>query len=112
MIFSIGDHVEMIKNGQKTQTRRQSSTYMLGRTYGIQPGRRTLGIAEGRILITGKRKELSPGNISKEDAWDEGCYSPNFFEKLYRELYPRWEIRYAYTVEFVPTELLQGSLLK
>ena len=94
----------MIKTGVKTQTRRQSATYMLGRTYSIQPGRRTLGIPEGRIRIIGKRKELSPGNISIEDAWDEGMYFTLEFERIYREMYPRWETRYAYTFAFVPTE--------
>jgi len=113
MIFSIGDHIEMIKAGQKTQTRRKSATYLRGRSYSIQPGRRKPGIPEGRIRITRKRKELSPGNISKEDAWDEGGYYPNFFEKLYREIYPRWEVRFAYTFEFVPkASYEQGSLLK
>ncbi len=103
----------MIKAGTKTQTRRRSAIYLLGRTYSIQPGRRKLGISEGRLRITRKRRELSPGNISKEDAWDEGGYNPNFFEKLYREIYPRWESRFAYTFEFVPSASYdQGSLLK
>ncbi len=104
MIFSIGDHVEMIKIGQKTQTRRNSATYLLGRSYSIQPGRRMPGIPEGRIRIIRKQKERSPGNISKEDAWDEGMYMTLEFERLYRKMYPYWEYRYAYTFEFVPTE--------
>ena len=113
MIFSIADHVEMIKDGRKTQTRRQSGIYKVGRTYSIQPGRVRAGIAEGRIRILKKRGEYSLGNISKEDAWDEGMYMNLEFERLYSELYPGWVHRFAYTFEYVPIEnYIQNRLSK
>ena len=104
MIFSIGDHVEMIKSGQKTQTRRQSGFYKVGKTYSIQPGRGKKGIADGRILITGKKGERQFLHwISSEDAWDEGQYMPLEFERLYRRIYHKWVARYAYTFKFIPS---------
>jgi hypothetical protein len=102
MIFSVEGHVEMIKSGQKTQTRRQTYFYKVGKTYAIQPGRTKPGIAEGRIRIVSKRRERSPGHISSEDAWDEGMYMTLEFERLYSQLYRDWEIRWAYTFEYVP----------
>ena len=94
----------MIKAGQKIETRRQAGLYKVGRTYSIQPGRRKAGIAEGRIRILKKRKEYSPGNISKEEAWNEGMYMNLEFERLYSELCPGWFLRFAYTFEYVPIE--------
>ena len=104
MIFSIADHIEMIKDERKTQTRRRSDYYKVGRTYSIQPGRTQAGIAEGRIRITAKRKEYSPGNIGAQDAWDEGMYMSLEFERLYRRMYHDWVLRYAYTFEYIPIE--------
>lgn len=102
MIFSICDHVEMIKSGYKTQTRRLSDYYRVGHSYSIQPGRRKAGIAEGRIKITNKVKEYSTcSSISIEDAWDEGMYSPLKFEELYSKMYSGWFVRWAYTFEYV-----------
>ena len=104
MIFSIGDHIEMIKSGQKTQTRRQSGFYKVGKTYSIQPGRGKKGIADGRILITEKKGERQFLHwVSSEDAWDEGQYMPLEFERLYRRIYHRWVARYVYTFKFIPS---------
>ena len=104
MIFSIADHVEQIKNGTKTQTRRQSKAYLVGKTYSIQPGRKKLGISDGRILILKKRVETNPFDcISEEDAQAEGGYDVEQFEFLYTRMYPNWEERYAYTFKFVPS---------
>ena len=93
----------MIKSGQKTQTRRKSNFYKVGKTYSVQPGRGKVGISEGRIRIMDKRKEVVfDPVISKEDAWDEGMYMNLEFERLYREIYPGWQLRFAYTFEYVP----------
>ena len=103
MIFSVGDHVEMIKSGKKTQTRRRSSYYIVGKSYSIQPGRRKAGIVEGRIKITNKVKEYSTCSvISVKDAWDEGLYSPLKFEELYSKMDSGWYVRWAYTFVYVP----------
>ena len=103
MIFSIGDHIEMIKSGQKTQTRRKSSSYLVGKMYSIQPGRMQPGIPDGRILIIDKRIEQKPWTgITYEDAKAEGGYTPNDFDALYENMYKGWFIRWAYTFEYVP----------
>lgn len=100
----MADHIEQIKNGSKTQTRRKSSSYLVGKTYSIQPGRTQLGILEGRILILAKIVENSPyGRISYKDAKAEGGYTPTEFEELYEKMYPGWKERYAYTFKFVPS---------
>lgn len=115
MIFSVGDHIQQIIAGKKTQTRRKSDWYRVGRTYSIQPGRTKPGIPEGRILITKKRSEFQPNVISEEDAEAEGGYTPRQFEKLYRRMDREWSstsykfaVRYAYTFRFVPTEEAEG----
>lgn len=106
MIFSVGDHIKQIIVGEKTQTRRASSYYKINRTYSIQPGRTKPGIPEGRILITDKRTEYfwRDKPISQEDAQAEGGYTPRQFEKLYRRMDQSWNVRYAYTFKFIPTE--------
>ena len=108
MIFSIPGHIEMIKTGDKTETRRRCTRdargYHIGRTYSIQPSRNEPGILEGRIRIIKKRIEtkLDPP-ISLDSAWAEGKYTPAEFEKLYNDLCPGWYSRFAYTFEYVRT---------
>jgi len=110
MIFSISDHVEQIKSGSKTQTRRKSPAYIVGKTYSIQPGRTKPGIQEGRILITDKREEwrLDGVIISESDALAEGGYIQGQFESLFRRMYPEWVRRYAYTFKFIKTKEAEG----
>lgn len=103
MIFSVGDHIQQIIAGKKTQTRRKSGGYIVGKTYAVQPGRTKPGIPEGRILITDKRSETR-AYISVEDAKAEGGYTPYEFEKLYRRMDYAWQKRYVYTFKFIPTE--------
>ena len=105
MIFSMADHIEQIKNGTKTQTRRISKTYLVGKTYSIQPGRTKPGISEGRCLEMANRKQYNflDGMISASDALAEGGYSSGSFESLFQRMYPTWTRRYAYTLEFVPS---------
>jgi len=58
MIFSVSDHVEQIKQGRKTQTRRASNRYQVGKTYAIQLARTEKGIREERIMISKEKEEL------------------------------------------------------
>jgi len=104
MIFSMGDHIKQIIAGTKTQTRRKSGWYQVGKTYAIQSGRTKPGIPEGRILIISKRTEYQPNVVSGEDALAEGGYTPGKFEELYRGMNWGWDVRYAYTFKFVATE--------
>lgn len=106
MIFSVGDHIQQIIAGTKTQTRRKSGYYIVGKTYTIQPCRTCKAIPEGKILITNKREEwrLDEGIISELDAQAEGGYTPSQFEELYIRMDKIWALRYAYTFKFIPTE--------
>lgn len=102
MIFSIGDHIELIQLGYKTQTRRPSGKYRLGQTYTIQPGRGKKGIPEGRICIIWKWDEEWGQTVTEEEANAEGRYTPKEYEELYEKMYPSWETRWAYEFVFVP----------
>jgi len=87
MIFSIGNHIEQIKKGLKTQTRRNSSRYEIGKSYAIQPGRTKKAIPEGRIMIIKKERENCYETISRRDALAEGVYMPEELEKLYKQIH-------------------------
>ena len=111
MIFSLADHIEQIKNGTKTQTRRPSGKYQQGKLYAIQPGRGKKGISDGKIIISAKIIELNHpdpkwGWIMADDAKAEGGYTPEEYEKLYNKMYPGWEKRYAYLFRYYTTEEL------
>ena len=102
MIFGIDGHVELIIKEQKTETRRQSDKYKVGRTYPIQRCRTCKGIKEGRILILRKKAELcNQGIISIESALAEGNYTPEKYESLYRKMYSNWKVRWAYKFRFI-----------
>ncbi len=108
MIFR-GRHIEQIKKGEKTQTRRLNGRYLVGHDYCVQFGYGTRGVDGLRIKITDKRIEPGPFNIpanqiSKEDAWAEGGYTVQEYEDLFRELYPACKKqRVAYTFEVIKT---------
>jgi len=110
MIFSVSGSIQKIIDGDKTQTRRPTDRYEVGKTYAIQPGRGKFGIPEGRIEITHSWKEINgewfpitKHTISLFDADDEGGYTPEAYETLYEKMYPGWKIRWAYRFNFVPT---------
>ena len=112
MIFSVPGHIEMIIDGTKTQTRRKSPFYKVGRTYSIQPGRTEKGIKEGRILVTRKRVErYLDGGISIADALAEGKYTPGQFETLFSNMYHDWIARYAYTFVYLEREQFRSMKL-
>jgi hypothetical protein len=104
MIFNVADHVEQIVNGVKTQTRRDSDRYEVGKTYAIQPFRTAKADSRGRILITHKWLETWFDHIHPVDAYAEGCYTVREYEALYEKLHPRWDERWAYEFEFIPSE--------
>ena len=107
MIFAVGNHVQQIINGTKTQTRRVAKTnsfiYQIRKTYSIQPGRTKPGIPEGRILIKRRWLELKQDTINSKDAWLEGGYTPEEYEKLFNKMHPEWSSRYCYEFMFIPT---------
>ena len=109
MIFNVEGHIEKIVNGTKTQTRRYSDKYKVGKTYAIQPRRGKPGDTRGRILITHKWSEdkshpSGPNIIHALDAEAEGGYRCDEYEELYESLHPGWETRWVYEFEFWPIE--------
>ena len=114
MIFSLADHVEQIKAGTKTQTRRPTNRYKEDHLYAIQPGRGKKGIPDGKILIIGVMEEHKGNNpalwhILKWQAEAEGGYTPEEYEDLYEKMYPGWEIRYAYLFDYFTAEEIELS---
>ena len=114
MIFSVEGHIEQIKAGTKTQTRRGSGKYQVGKLYAVQPGRTKPGIPDGKILIVAKRIEARPPNmssawwkISPEEARDEGGYTPEEYEELYEKMHPGWTRRWAYLFKYYPIEAIE-----
>jgi len=104
MIFNVADHIEQIVKGTKTQTRRDSGKYEVGKTYAIQPRRGKPGDTRGRILITHKWIEPYFKTIHVNDALAEGGYAPEEYEQLYEKIHPDWAGRWAYEFEFWSTE--------
>ena len=121
MIFSIGDHIEQIKGGTKTQTRRPRDRYKVGNLYAVQSGRRKKGIPEGKIFIAFKKREWKPDlseipetarfsrtwrkweagyPLHERDAKAEGGYTPEEYEELYERMYPDWTERWVYYFSF------------
>ena len=113
MIFSVKGHVEQIIARTKTQTRRKSPAYLVGKTYAVQPSRNEAGIKEGRILIREKWEERSTTRkggvffISKNNAMAEGGYSSEEFENLFNLMYPQWIVRFCYKFQFLTREQLK-----
>ena len=97
----MNDHVEQIINGTKTQTRRASPRYEVGKTYAVQRCRTCKGIPEGRIKIFKRKTECNHFTIGWMDAREEGGYTSEEFERLYNKIHPNWEVRYAYTFRFM-----------
>ena len=111
MIFSIEGHIEKIKAGDKTQTRRPTDRYQIGKLYAIQPGRGKPGIPDGKIYIRAKREEWKTDvkwlQISPWEANDEGGYTPEEYERLYEKMYPGWEVRWSYLFMYYPTKAIE-----
>ena len=109
MIFNIPNHIEQIKSGTKTQTRRRSDKYKVGNFYTIQPKRGVKGIPEGKIFIHSKHIEVkSPlmmtWYILPDEAIAEGGYNPESYEELYEKMYPNWVERWCYLFRYYSME--------
>ena len=103
MIFNVPGHIDMIRNGQKTQTRRVNrGIYQEGRDYAVQKKRGVKAEEDIRIVIDEIWKEeclnrvdtmgipLDPC-ISLEDAEAEGEYTPEEYELEFKKAYPTWD---------------------
>ena len=108
MIFAFNGHVDQVVSGIKTQTRRNSDKYKLGKDYAVQSGRGKPADPRGRIKITKIWVELGGTMISEADAKAEGChqlghYTPYEYELLYHKMNKLWEKRHCYEFKFLPT---------
>ena len=106
MIFSVEGHIPLIIDHKKTQSRRLSNAYNVGKDYAIQPGRTKPGIKEGRILILEKWEERHIRKnqiffISRNNARAEGGYTPEEFENLFNLMCPKWIVRFCYKFKFL-----------
>ena len=110
MIFAVEGHIEKIKKGTKTETRRGAaalSHYHIGHSYSVQPKRAMPGIKEGRILITDKwlEQKIQPIKnypIPPQNAIAEGNYTTEEYEILFNKLHPDWVVRSAFKFKFLP----------
>lgn len=105
IIFAVPGHIEKIKAGRKTQTRRVPRSndrlenkvlykgnlawYTVGNEVGVKDQRN--GKTLGYVLITNlSLEDVTPTSyISKEDAWAEGEYTPERYENVWRDLNPK-----------------------
>ena len=99
MIFNVPDHIDMIRSGQKTQTRRVNrGIYQIGRDYAVQRKRGVRAEKDIRIEICKIWKETRsvlhkyyPITISAYDAKQEGGYTPYEYELEFEKTYPNWD---------------------
>jgi len=119
MIFNVPGHIDLIRNGLhyekyqpyyhpsliiKTQTRRLNrGIYQVGKDYAVQRKRGVAAEPDIRIVMDRiwEEKCTLPGMvtggyfrnkaITKEDAWAEGGYTPEQYERVFRELNPKWD---------------------
>ena len=120
MIFNVPMHIAMIQNGLfhdrlrsrypdmivKTQTRRLNrGIYKVGKDYAVQRKRGVKAELDIRIVmdriweektkqyITSRQDSvyLAEIYISEEDAKAEGGYKPDRYERVFREINPKWD---------------------
>ena len=123
MIFNVPDHIDMIRNGQKTQTRRVNrGIYQVGRDYAVQRKRGVKAEKDIRIVIDRIWSEISydyfcknfyvmPSNtkfmpVTFTDANNEGYWSSFSFEEAFKKLDPKWDrkTRWAYAYHVVKVQ--------
>ena len=107
----------------KTETRRPNrGIYQVGKDYAVQPKRGVKAEPGIRIVMdriwkeTGKVFLISPSgrkfanateiHITKEDAWAEGGYTPDEYEKVFRKINPKWGgwSRWAYKFHVIEVQ--------
>ena len=114
MIFNVPGHIEMIYKGLyshsfsivKTETRRPNrGIYQVGKNYAVQRKRGVKAEPDIRIVmdriweerlgsfLISKECKTYPVEllILKESAWAEGGYTPEEYEKVFRDLNPKWD---------------------
>ena len=112
MIFNVLGHIEMIRNGEKTQTRRVNrGVYQVGKDYAVQRKRGVKAESDIRIVMDSIWKEWcdygggDPYHILPKNANAEGGYSVGEFEKLFRDLNPKWDGEKRWAFKFHAVEV-------
>lgn len=114
MIFAIPGHIEMIRHGTKTQTRRLNrGIYQVGRDYAVQRKRGVKAETDIRIVMDEIWEEVEAErikdvysqwmggiSISAKDALAEGGYAPGEFEYAFANTYPKWDGKCRWVFEF------------
>jgi hypothetical protein len=110
MIFNVPRHIEMIRNGTKTQTRRLNrGVYQVGRDYAVQCKRGVKAEEDIRIVMDRIWEEkggdgiLFPQNIeiSFHDTLAEGDYgSYAEYEVAFKKAYPKWDGKRRWAFRF------------
>ena len=126
MIFNVPNHIQYIRNGLskrfinshgvpariiKTQTRRLNrGIYKVGKDYAVQKKRGVKAEPDIRIVMD-RIWEEKPAPawcpfITLKNAWVEGGYGPSEFEKLFREVNPKWNggSRWAYEFHVIEVQ--------
>ena len=110
-------HIDMIRNGWKTQTRRiNRGIYQEGRNYAVQQKRGVKAEKDIRILIYRILEEKegitilgenypSSISISTYDAEQEGGYTPCEYECKFRKAYPKWGGKKRWVFRFCVIEV-------
>lgn len=100
MIFNVHGHIEMIRKGTKTQTRRLNrGIYKIGNNYAVQIKRGVKAEEDIRIVMNNiwlEKADLDfilPNKIqiSSYDARAEGDYIPFEYEQEFKKAYPKWD---------------------
>lgn len=118
MIFNIQGHIDMIRKGTKTQTRRLNrGCYQEGQDYAVHSKRGVKSESDIRIVMddiweenTYDRINASDGlpcnpHIFIEDARAEGLYTPEEYELEFRKVYPKWDGMKRWVFEFHTIEV-------
>ena len=111
-------HFGMVLDGSKTRTTRLSGRYTVGKDYAIQPKRTKRGIEGYRIVIDKKTLEkrvyvvpsipseeknniwIGKIPISPSNAKKEGGYTVEEFERIFKNLFPKWNGLWRWAYEF------------
>ena len=117
MIFNVPGHIDLIRSGQKTQTRRLNrGCYHEGKKYAVQSKRGVKAEIGIRIEMVGiweencKRRVDTRGNplnpcISIYDAKEEGGYTPEDYELEFRRAYPNWDEMTRWVYSFLVVDV-------
>jgi len=122
MIFNVPGHIDMIRSGMKTQTRRVNrGIYQVGRDYAVQEKRGVKAETDIRIVMDGIWSEISYESFSRNfyemppntklmpvttaDANNEGYRSSFSFEEAFKKLNPKWDRKTRWAYEFHTIEV-------